>query len=137
MYYEFEIEGRLPSLNEYINACRKHYQQGATFKRRLEERVCLDIYKARTLGYLPVKPVECPVRAHFTFYEKNYKRDIDNVSALARKVILDALVQTGVLIDDSPKYVVGLVDNFCIGKDEKIIVQLEEQNPKKALTDNK
>lgn len=51
-------------------------------------------------------PVELPCIVHMTFEEANRKRDVDNVES-AKKYILDALVRSKILKDDSPKYVIG------------------------------
>jgi hypothetical protein len=53
-------------------------------------------------------------------YHGSGKRDLDNMDAHARKVILDALVQAGVIPDDGPKYVRALAARFKKGKDERI-----------------
>lgn len=39
------------------------------------------------------------------FYEPNRKRDPDNVMGGGLKILMDALVEAGVIPDDSPKYV--------------------------------
>ena len=121
----FVYEGRLPSLNEYINACRANHQKGANFKRDSQIAVGWSIRSAwvkKTL-YKANKAVV----VHFTYYERSAKRDIDNVSGFAHKVILDALVQSGILPDDSQKWVVGLTDKFVSGSEQdKIVVEIEE-----------
>lgn len=48
-----------------------------------------------------------------TWYEKNKRRDPDNV-AFAKKFILDSLVESGVLARDSQKYVSAFVDHFRV-----------------------
>lgn len=35
----FTIAGRLPSLNDYINACRSHWSKGAALKRETEDAI--------------------------------------------------------------------------------------------------
>ena len=66
----------------------------------------------RTFGIHPIK------RAWFSFLwiERNRRRDKDNVAAGGRKLILDGLVEAGILPDDSWKYVVGWEDHFAVDK---------------------
>ena len=64
----------------------------------------------------------------FTFYEQDRRRDRDNVSSFARKVIQDALVKTGTLTDDGWDHVTGYLDRFEVDKDNpRIVVQFIEQ----------
>lgn len=49
--------------------------------------------------------------------EKNRKRDLDNIAAGGRKLILDSLVDIGVLKNDGWKNVEGWTDSFSINKD--------------------
>ena len=48
------------------------------------------------------------------FYGQNgdNKRDLDNISSLGRKFILDALVEAGKLANDNRKNVIALKDTF-------------------------
>ena len=72
-----------------------------------------------------------PVFLLFTFYEQDRRRDRDNVSSFARKVIQDALVKTGTLTDDGWDYVTGYLDRFAVDKDNpRIVVQFIEQEVK-------
>ena len=45
-----------------------------------------------------------PVQLNITWYEPNDRKDIDNVT-FATKFIQDSLVRTGILEDDSRKYI--------------------------------
>lgn len=64
----------------------------------------------------------------FRWYEANKKRDLDNV-AFAKKFIFDALVDCGVLKNDSRKYVVGFSDDFYIDKvNPRIEVEIVERS---------
>jgi len=55
---------------------------------------------------------KCVVR--FLFFEKNKRRDPDNISSIARKSILDGLVKAGILPTDGWKCIAGLEDRFHI-----------------------
>jgi Holliday junction resolvase RusA-like endonuclease len=68
------------------------------------------------------------VRLHYTFGEprKGNKRDYDNIVAAGRKIINDALVKTGIIKDDSPRYL-GYGDNSFEYVDVPYIrVEIEE-----------
>jgi Holliday junction resolvase RusA-like endonuclease len=68
-----------------------------------------------------------PVKLHFRFYEPNRKRDLDNISGFAHKVIQDALVSCGVLGGDGWKYITGYTDEFFVDKQNpRIEVEIEE-----------
>lgn len=111
-----EIPFRLPSLNEYIAVCRQNRFAGAQFKKKWDKEIGLYVSRLR-------RP-ENVVRIHFTWYEPNHRRDVDNV-AFAKKFILDAMVSRGILQDDSPRYVIGFTDEFRYGA-EKVIIRIEE-----------
>ena len=111
------IQMKLPSLNDYISAERTNRYMGANMKRNTQDGIAWFIAK------LP--RFENPVTIHFHWIEKTSKRDLDNV-AFAKKFILDALVENGKLIDDSQKYVRGFTDTFEKGKENEVIVTIEE-----------
>ena len=64
-----------------------------------------------------LKPIKCPVKIIYRFYEENKKRDKDNVSGIAHKFVQDALVESGILKDDGWDYVIGFSDEFYIDRD--------------------
>ena len=116
------IPGRLPGLNEYTAACRTHPQAGAKMKKEAEEKVLVYIMQ-QLQGMKIVKPV----KIEFIWVEKDMRRDPDNISGFGRKVILDALVRTGILQDDSRKYVISFEDSFSVDKaNPRIEVKIEE-----------
>ena len=108
---------KLPSLNDYVNAERTNRFKGAKMKRDTQDAI--KVYMRATIHF------ENPVRLHFHWIEKTSRRDLDNV-AFAKKFILDALVELGVLTDDSQKYVKGFTDTFEKGKENGVIVTIEE-----------
>ena len=111
------IQMKLPSLNDYINAERTNRYMGANMKRNTQDGISWFIGKLPTF--------ENPVTIHFHWIEKTSRRDLDNV-AFAKKFILDALVENGKLKDDSQKYVRGFTDTFEKGKENEVIVTIEE-----------
>ena len=126
MTYKIVIPGRLPGLNEYTAACRSHAQRGGQMKREAEEMVLLAIAAQRSRDRFPAKFRE-PVRLHYKFYEPNRRRDQDNVSAFARKVIQDALVMLAVIKNDGWGSVAGSDEVFGVDKaSPRIEVEIEE-----------
>ena len=116
------IHGRLDNLNDYIKACRTNQYKGAHLKAKNENKVQAEIYEQ--FGRLRIKK---PVRMHYRWYEKDRRRDLDNVSSFGRKLIQDALVQTHVLQNDGWKEIVGFSDEFFVDAgNPSIEVEIEE-----------
>ena len=111
-----EIPLKLPSLNDYVRACRANRYAGAEMKKRLEQDIGLFIRD------LPIF-IE-PVTIIFVWQEANRKRDFDNI-AFAKKYILDALVKEGKLKDDNRRHVTGFVDRFEYGDEWKVKLIIE------------
>ena len=63
-----------------------------------------------------LKPIKCPVKIIYRFYEPNKRRDKDNIAGIAHKFIQDALVNDGILKDDGWDYVIGFSDEFYIDR---------------------
>lgn len=122
MQYKLVIEGRLSGLNDYQYKCRSHWSKGNELKRHE-----IGVVSAYILTQLRNTHIEKKVRVHYTWYEKNKMRDLDNISSFGRKVIQDALVEMGILKDDGWEYVVGFTDTFAIDKENpRIEVLIEE-----------
>lgn len=86
MIYEVQMElpFKLPSLNDYINICRRNKFEASNFKKGIEGDIIWAIRKAK------IPQILKPIKITYTWIEKNHKRDIDNVSS-SKKYILDAL----------------------------------------------
>lgn len=112
-----EIPMKLPSLNIYINECRKNKFAGAKMKADYEEAIGWFVKR--------LTPIKKPCIIHFTWIEKTQKRDADNLT-FGKKFILDAMVKCGVLPDDSRKWVKGFTDTIKQGADYKVIVEVEQ-----------
>lgn len=122
MEYKLIIPGSLNNLNDYINSERTNRHKGAKMKRDNENIVSFAIKQC-----LWGVRIEKPVFMEFIWYEKNRRRDLDNISSFGRKVIQDALVYCGVLKDDGWKYVVGFSDRFEVDKENpRIEVKIKE-----------
>ena len=118
------IYGRLPGLNEYIDAERSNRYRAANLKAESEQLVT--IYARRDLrGW----KASGPVLMRYTWYEPNARRDKDNISAYGRKVIQDALVKGGFLAGDGWKHIVGFSDEFGIDRTRpRIEVRIYEED---------
>lgn len=113
-----EIFMKMPSLNDYVNMCRRSRYESAEYKKKLEREL---------LKYITIPRIEKPVKIHFTWVEANKRRDLDNI-AFAKKFILDAMVKGGYLKDDNRKCVTGFSDSFEYGDMYKVILDIEEDN---------
>lgn len=118
---KIEIPFRLPSLNQYINECRKNKFAGAKMKKTVDADI------GYFINQLP--RYENPIKIHFTWVEENKRRDLDNV-CFAKKFILDSMVKAGKLKNDNRNFVIGFEDNFEYGKESKVILEVEEVNSK-------
>ena len=111
MEYLLTIPGILNNLNDYIAAERTNRHKGAKMKADNGNIVAVAIRQC-----IRGVRIDKPVFMEYTWVEKNRRRDLDNISSFGRKVIQDALVDTGVLKDDGWKYVVGFSDRFQVDK---------------------
>jgi len=117
----FTIPGRLPGLNEIGNANRTHWAVGAKQKKDAQEIVCAAILAAK------LRPVtDYPVTLLIVWYERDRRRDKDNVQS-AVKVILDALVEMGIIKGDAWKYVGDIHHVVTVSKENpRIEVEILE-----------
>ena len=116
------IPFRLPSLNEYVNECRRNKFAGAKMKKQIENDIGLYIAK------LP--RFDAPVTIHFHWIEGNKRRDLDNI-AFAKKFILDALVKQGKLKDDNRRCVTAFTDTFGYDKESRVILEVNYERDNK------
>lgn len=120
---KFIIDDRLNSLNDYTKACRKNAYAGATMKKQNERVVMYYIRKNH------LKKIEnYPIKARILWFEKNKRRDIDNIT-FATKFILDALVKMKIIEDDSQQYVTEIEHHVSVDtKKPRIEVELIEND---------
>lgn len=117
----FEIPYSLPSLNEYLSACNKHPQVGNSMKSKCTQDICWCIRKG-IRGFHTDKKVII----HYHIYEKNIKRDKDNVFAMISKCTQDALQKMKVIDNDGWKNVENFTHDFFVDKNNpRVIVWLE------------
>lgn len=117
---KFVIKDRLAGLNEYTESNRSNPRKGNRVKHKEQQIVNMVIRNAH------LTPIHKPVVVNITWYEKDNRRDVDNITA-AKKFIMDSLVETKVLKDDSRRYVKQIVDTVHTDKDNpRIEVELIE-----------
>lgn len=117
---------KFPSLNEYINAERRHRMIAAKMKKDftklVESAVILhdEMEKHKTGKGLKIESF--PITVRFVVHEANKRRDIDNVSSMVAKFSLDGMVKAGLLPDDSQKYVNKIECDLVV--DDKVGVEI-------------
>jgi len=109
MTFTFAMQGRLESLNQTLKIPKYRFIQ--SFRRQQMKRQI-----ARWILYSNVPKFKGPVKVHFTWVEKDKRRDRDNIRA-GSKVILDALVKMERIKNDSQKWLVELTDSYLVDKD--------------------
>lgn len=122
MKYLLTIPGRLDNLNDYIRAERTSKYKGAEMKADNEMLIFIAIRRC-----LRGVKIQKPVMMSYRWYEKNSRRDLDNISSFGRKVIQDALVKDGILENDGWNDIKGFTDAFYIDKNNpRIEVEIVE-----------
>lgn len=119
--FTFEIPGRLPGLNELIGANRAHRMAGAALKKKTQTFCGQYIVASR------VPKFSEPVTVEFTWIEPNSRRDLDNITTGA-KFILDALVETQTIANDTRAWITGISHSFPNPEKDnpRVIVTLKE-----------
>ena len=116
----FTIYGTLPTINEYITACRNNPHVGANMKKNYTGIVMWEMGTIKGLHFEKVI-------LHYRFFEKNKKRDKDNVFAFATKVVQDAMQELGIIDNDGWKNIENFTHDFFVDKDyPRIEVYIEE-----------
>lgn len=111
------IYGQLPSLNEYIEACRKSPREGAAMKREAQDFVGWQLKRELGTWRTPKR-----ISIDFTYIEPNKKRDPDNIGGFARKVILDSLVELGKMTNDGWRNICSFHEHFCTNHQDPMII---------------
>ena len=109
MEQRFDIQGRLPGFNEYVNTNRSNRYVGNKMKRDATDMCSWAIREAR------LEPFDRPVEVGISWIEgrapNSQLRDVDNIRTGA-KFILDALVDCGIIPDDGPYWVRNVYDHY-------------------------
>lgn len=122
MMYKLNIPERLPGLNEYTNAQRSNAYKGATLKKKWQK-----VISGYIAEQIPNVHIHGKVDMTFIWHEIPRRRDKDNISSVGHKYILDALVQSKVIVNDSWEYVGDFKDIFVKAKKPLIEVIITER----------
>ncbi len=111
MKYKFTIPGRLEGLNNYTAANRTNPYRGGKVKHENEEIVIWSIREQLNGVHITE-----PVLIYYRFYEKDNRRDGDNILSCAAKFIQDSLTKTKVLQEDNRKCIPHFYHDIFIDK---------------------
>jgi len=114
------IEGRLPSLNEYVDAERSNRYKGAKMKREAQDVIGWAIRQQH------LKPITRPVIIHYLWVTKDKRMDKDNI-CFAQKFAQDALVECGILPNDGWDEIVNSYHNYEVDKARpRVEIEIQE-----------
>ena len=115
---KLEIPGRLPGLNEIIDAAKSHF--GAYAKMKYEHTTAVTWLAKKLPTYKRVDLV-------ITWHEPDQRRDPDNIMA-GQKFILDGLVQKlGTIANDSQRYIQSITHRFGVDRENpRVEVEITE-----------
>lgn len=107
MTFEMEIAGQLPGLNEIIGTAR-----ASKFGSAKQKKICRSAIEWAIVACRPRPHFPGAISIAFHWYEPDLRRDPDNITA-GQKFILDALVTTGTIKNDSRRFVKRISHFFC------------------------
>lgn len=112
-----------PGLNDMFHEACRHPKAYNQMKQQFQ-MLTVNAIRCQLRGFRAQRLI----RLNMTFGEprKGNKRDYDNISSAARKIINDALVKTGTIKDDSPKYLWDGNNTFKYTDVPYIRVEIEE-----------
>ena len=105
------IKGELTDLNTYIKALNGNRWSGNTIKQEETLRIVKEV---KSQHPEPIK--NYPVKIQYKWYSKDQRKDLDNI-AFAKKFVNDGLVMSGILKNDSQRFITGFTDEFYVDKD--------------------
>jgi len=108
----------LPGLNEMIDVARANRYASAKQKKKYTRLVEKELIAQHCIPETPMESISI----NCIWTESGRARDPDNIR-VGIKYILDAMVNTGVLKDDSMKYVRFLGDTFQKGDKRAVAVE--------------
>lgn len=122
---KFIYYGRLPSLNDYVRENRTNKFGANNLKKHVQRCLCTSIKQAVFEGNCH-KVNNYPIWLKLTWYEPNLRRDVDNIQ-FGAKFILDAMVEYGLIENDSQKFVRSLSHSVRVDKENpRVEVEIGE-----------
>lgn len=113
---KFILQGKLPTLNEYIKAERTNRFMAAKLKKEATQSVAWQVKR--------LKKISSPSYYTFEWYVKDSRTDSDNI-AFACKFIFDGLQESGILDNDSFKNVIAIDHRFYVSKNERVEITVD------------
>lgn len=133
MEYVLKIPGRLDGLNSYTAANRTNHRRGGRMKRS-NENIVIWCIREQLRG---VHIINTPILIYYRFFEKDMRRDGDNILSCAAKFIQDSLIKTKVISDDNRRCVPHFYHDVFVDKEnpriEVIITELTIEQAKMPL----
>lgn len=114
------VPGPMPGMNELLAAGNKRRGKWNGYDALKRQWGAIVVAAARPL------PGFTRARLDFVWREKNKRRDPDNVAGAGRKLILDGLVNGGVLPGDGWAQVAGWTDVFEVSDEPGVRVTIIE-----------
>lgn len=125
----FWMPGRLDGMNDTMALPKSRYKQHHR-RKMIKYLICQWIVARR------VPEFKVPVMIHINWIERDRRRDRDNIRSGA-KFILDALVKTRRIVNDSQRWVTELTDSYGIDKiNPRIEVTIEPATPLSLAPDS-
>ena len=113
----FTIKGTLPTMNEIVEVSKKHHMQYAKMKKDYTELV-----KICARGVPKVKKADFCI----TWYCKDKRKDPDNIAGGGTKVLMDGLIESGVMANDGWGEVNSITHRFEVDKQNpRVEVEIE------------
>ena len=118
------IRTPLPSLNDVLAQAKNQTAYRSPYakaKREAELTIRMEIDQQlreyqKKFSYMEKWKVEVDSCLHFRWYEKNRRRDPDNIASGA-KFVLDAMIKQGCLANDNWQYIRYISHDFIVDKD--------------------
>ena len=101
------IPGELPDLNEIIRVSKLHYGAYSTMKRKYTKIVAI-----HSMNLPKIKKGDFVIR----WYSKNRRKDPDNIAGGGTKILLDGLIDAGILENDGWNQVNSITHLFEVDK---------------------
>lgn len=108
---ELKIHSGLPGLNQMIDAAKRNRYAYAKMKKKWTQQIALELLGADCVPETPYERLYLDIVWQET---AAHRRDPDNVRA-GVKFILDAMVQIGIIEDDTSDHVCLTRDRYMIG----------------------
>lgn len=107
----YNIDGKLPSLNELIAKINRNRHVGNKFKKETEYSIGWQLKTQHNGKFERIGMI-------FVWREPDNRRDDDNVAS-AHKYILDSMQSLGIIVGDGKKDIAGIEDVFILDKDNQ------------------